>query len=87
MQGFSDFISSGGLVDPPLEEGSFTWSNNMEAEAMSCIDRFFYTTEWEDHFPNIIQQRLPWLLSDHFPIILECGQIQWCKRPFRFENM
>jgi hypothetical protein len=59
MQGFSDFISSGGLVDPPLEGGSFTWSNNREEEAMSCIDRFLYTTEWEDQFPNIIQQRLP----------------------------
>ena len=57
MQGFSDFISSGGLVDPPLEGGS--WSNSREEEAMSCIDRFLYTTEWEDQFPNIIQQRLP----------------------------
>ena len=80
MQGFSNFISSSDLVDPPLEGGS--WSNSREEEAMSCIDRFLYTTEWEDQFPNIIQWRMPWLLSDNFPIILECGQIQWCKRPF-----
>uniref|UniRef100_A0A2N9F4M6 Uncharacterized protein n=1 Tax=Fagus sylvatica TaxID=28930 RepID=A0A2N9F4M6_FAGSY len=84
MQGFSHFISSGDLVDPPLEGGS--WSNSREEEAMSCIDRFLYTTEWEDQFPNIIQRRLPWLLSDNFPIILECGQIQWCSPRYVLAN-
>ena len=86
MHGFSDFISSSGLVDPPLEGGRFTWSNSREEEAMSRIDRFLYTLGWEDQFPNITQRRLP-CLSDHFPIMLECGQIQQCKQPFRFKNM
>jgi hypothetical protein len=30
MFDFSDFISINGLVDIPLEGGSFTWSNNRE---------------------------------------------------------
>ena len=35
-------------MDPPLEEGQFTWSNSREEEAMSRIDRFLYTAAWED---------------------------------------
>uniref|UniRef100_A0A2N9EVU3 Reverse transcriptase domain-containing protein n=1 Tax=Fagus sylvatica TaxID=28930 RepID=A0A2N9EVU3_FAGSY len=35
----------------------------------------------------IIQKRLDRLNSDHFPIALECGNIQKRRRPFRFENM
>ena len=87
MVGFSDFISSCGLVDPPLKGGQFTWSNSKEKEAMSRIDRFLYTAAWEDQFPSITQRRLPRLLSDHFPLLLECGQLQLGKQPFHFENM
>jgi hypothetical protein len=38
-------------------------------------------------FPTIWQRRLPRLLSDHFPLILECGDLSRGRRPFRFENM
>jgi hypothetical protein len=55
--------------------------------AMSHIDRFLYSDNWEDLFPTIIQKRLPRLLSDHFPIILECGDFSRGKCPFHFENM
>ena len=40
-----------------------------------------------DKFPSVSQQRLPRLLSDHFPIVLEGGSFQRGRRPFRFENM
>uniref|UniRef100_A0A2N9F8S0 Uncharacterized protein n=1 Tax=Fagus sylvatica TaxID=28930 RepID=A0A2N9F8S0_FAGSY len=87
MHGFSDFISSCGLRDIPLEGGLFTWSNNRANVAMSRIDRFLYSDEWDDFFPSILQKRLPRILSDHFPIILECGDFSRSRRPFRFENM
>uniref|UniRef100_A0A2N9FKE1 Uncharacterized protein n=1 Tax=Fagus sylvatica TaxID=28930 RepID=A0A2N9FKE1_FAGSY len=87
MQGFSDFISSIGLVDPLLEGGRFTWSNGKEREAMSRLDRFLFSPDWEDKFPCIVQRKMPRLMSDHFPITLECCQFQKCRRHFRFENM
>ena len=45
------------------------------------------STEWADHFGLVTQQRLPRVLSDHFPILLNCGRIIGGKRPFRFKNM
>ena len=33
------------------------------------------------------QQRLLRLLSDHYPILLDCGRIIGGKSPFCFENM
>ena len=87
MQGFSDFIAVLGLIDPQLEGGTFTWTNNKDVEARSRIDRFLLSLDWEDHFPSIIQRRMPRLMSDHFLILLECGQLQKCRRPFRFEKM
>uniref|UniRef100_A0A2N9FPT0 Reverse transcriptase domain-containing protein n=1 Tax=Fagus sylvatica TaxID=28930 RepID=A0A2N9FPT0_FAGSY len=68
MTAFSEFISSCELLDPPLEGGRFTWSNGREIEAMSRLDRFLFSHEWDEKFPTIKQQRLTRLLSDHFPV-------------------
>ena len=84
MREFSDFIFSMGLIDLPMEGGSFTWSN---ARSRSRIDRFLCSLTLEDHFSKLVQRRLPRLLSDHFPISLSCGFMQRRKSPFRFENM
>ena len=46
-----------------------------------------FSADWEDKFPSVSQQRLPRLLSDHFPIVLEGGSFQRGRKPFRFENM
>ena len=87
MNDFSKFIFSLGLMDTPLEGGKFTWSNNRESPAMSRIDRFLYSDDWEDRYPTVVQKRLPKLLSDHCPIMLESGKFLRGKRPFRFEIM
>jgi hypothetical protein len=87
MNDFSEFIFSMGLRDIQLEGGRYTWSNNRENAAMSRIDRFLYSNDWEDRFPTVVQRRIPRLLSDHFPIMLESSQFHRGNRPFRFENM
>jgi len=70
MEDFSEFIHGQSLVDIPLQGGQFTWSNN---QVWSKIDRFMLSSEWEEHYPDVSQSRLPRLLSDHFPLMLDCG--------------
>jgi exonuclease III len=87
MVEFSDFIFMQSLVDLPLEGGQFTWSNNQEDQTWSRIDRFLISPEWEELFPEVTQRRLPGLLSDHFPLLLDCGAPRGGSRYFKFENV
>ena len=87
MTDFSDIIFEQGLIDLPLEGGTFTWSNSREVASSSRLDKFLLSSDWEEHFPNIRQRRLQRFLSDHFLILVEGGNFQRDCRPFRFENM
>ena len=84
MYNFSNFTSINGLMDIPLEGGSYTWSNSLFG---SRIDRFLFSLEWEKHFPTIHQKRLVIVLLDHFSISLEGADIRKGCRLFHFENM
>ena len=59
------------LIDLPLQEGSFTWSGGLHNQAWARLDRFLVSPRWLDQFSNVTQKRLSWLISDHFPIIIE----------------
>jgi len=87
MMEFSEFIYEQGLMDLPIAGGSFTWSNNQDISYWCRIDRFLVSSDWKVKFPGLFQKRLHRLCSDHFPILLDCGGIQWGFRPFKFENM
>ncbi|XP_023904183.1 uncharacterized protein LOC112015948 [Quercus suber] len=87
MREFSNFISEQGLIVILFQGGSFTWSNTCEVAVKARLDRFLFSADWEDKFPSVSLQRLPRLLSDHFPIVLKGGSFQRGRRPFRFENM
>jgi hypothetical protein len=53
----------------------------------SGIDRCLVFPDWEARFPVVSQKRLSHLYSDHFPILLDCGDVSRESRPFKFENM
>ena len=85
MQWFSDFIFSHGLVAHlPMEGGNFIWSNSL---SHFSTNRFLLTLSLEEFFSLVTQRRLPWLLSDHQPILLVCTVVQWGLSQFWFENM
>jgi len=87
MREFSSFIDSYNLIDPPLEGARFTWSSHEEVPVLSHIDRFLFSIEWKDHFQGVHQVTLPKITSDHFPILLQIGEVSRGRRPFKFENM
>ena len=64
-----------------MEGGSYTWSNSLSG---SRIDRFLFSLEWEEHYPNIHKKRLVRVLSDHFLISLEGGIICKGQKAFSF---
>ncbi|RVX17353.1 hypothetical protein CK203_003781 [Vitis vinifera] len=87
MKDFDDFISDCELIDLPLRSASFTWSNMQVNPVCKRLDRFLYSNEWEQTFPQSIQGVLPRWTSDHWPIVLETNPFKWGPTPFRFENM
>ncbi|RVW35116.1 hypothetical protein CK203_085887 [Vitis vinifera] len=87
MKDFDDFISDYELIDLPLRSASFTWSNMQVNPVCKRLDRFLYSNEWEQAFPQSIQGVLPRWTSDHWPIVLETNPFKWGPTPFRFENM
>ena len=64
-----------------MEGGNYTWSNSLSG---SRIDRFLFSLEWEEHYPNIHKKRLVRVLSDHFLISLEGGNICKGQKAFSF---
>jgi hypothetical protein len=87
MREFSDFIFEEGLMDIPLVGYQFTWSNNRDDQCWSRIDRLLFSPNWEERFSDVVQRRLSRLLSDHFPLKLDCGVSNRSGGYFKFENM
>ncbi|RVW70180.1 hypothetical protein CK203_057138 [Vitis vinifera] len=88
MKDFDSFIRECELLDPPLRNASFTWSNMQESPVCKRLDHFLYSNEWGHLFPQGLQEvLLPRRTSDHWPIVLDTNPFKWGPTPFRFENM
>jgi hypothetical protein len=84
---FNNFITDTNLCDPALQNAEFTWSNNRENVIWCRLDRFSFSTGWEDDFPEIRQLALTRVTSDHCPVLLDTINVKWGPSPFRFENL
>ncbi|KAJ9700981.1 hypothetical protein PVL29_006352 [Vitis rotundifolia] len=87
MRDFDSFIRECELLDPPLRNASFTWSNMQESPVCKRLDRFLYSNEWGLLFPQGLQEALIRRTSDHWPIVMDTNPFMWGPTPFRFENM
>ena len=87
MRCFDKFIRESGLLDPPLRNAAFTWSNMQVDPICKRLDRFLFSSEWDFFFSQSLQEALPRWTSDHSPICLETNPLKWGPTPFRFENM
>lgn len=51
------------------------------------MDRFLVSPSWETHYPDLCQKRLPYVCSNHSPILLDCGGLLGGRHYFKFENV
>src|SRR4051812_17809670 len=85
MEDFREFIASMGVVDVPCVGGRFTWFKD-NGKAMSRIDRFLVSRNLIDKW-GVVDQRIGTReVSDHVPISLVCGSVDWGPKPFIFNN-
>ncbi|RVW26986.1 putative ribonuclease H protein [Vitis vinifera] len=76
MRRFAQIIDDLGLVDVPLQGGSFTWSGGLNNQSWARLDRFLATPNWLDQYSRVLQRRLPRPTSDHFLVLLEGGGLR-----------
>ncbi|CAN4128194.1 unnamed protein product [Withania somnifera] len=86
MTEFTDWINEMEIFSPPLFGGSYTWRREENHSTASRINRFLYFNLWEELFAQIRHCVLPGVGSDHYPIILSCGELNLRKTYVKFEK-
>ena len=79
MRCFDEFIRESGLLDPPLRNAAFTWSNMQVVPICKRLDRFLFSSEWNSFFSQSFQEALPRWTSYHSPICLETNPLKWVR--------
>lgn len=83
---FNDMINHLGLIDMPINNRKYTWSNM--GEPRSCQARqVFILDVWEARFSGFWIQAVPKLTLDHIPIYMFSKKDQENRKHiFRFEK-
>ena len=87
MTYFNSLIGELRLVDPPLSNARFTWSNFRDHPICCRLDRFLFTNDWAVGYQCIRQEVEARVVSDHYPVILDTSPTRWGPTLFRFENV
>ncbi|OAY70197.1 hypothetical protein ACMD2_24755 [Ananas comosus] len=83
---FTDLLNSLELIDIPLGNKSFTWSNMQLCPTLAKLDQFIVSTEWDHSFPLSKEIALPRITSNHALIVLSTANKR-TSRLFRFEKV
>lgn len=66
MDLFFSFVRIHALVDLPLADPNFTWSNKRDVSSFAWLDRFLmFDDDWEARFPLVSQSAIPTFIPDH----------------------
>lgn len=83
---FNDLIRQLQVIDVPLQNRIYTWSNKQPTPVFSKLDRVFISTEWSTMLPDISLQAHEVIVSDHVPLVLHLKHQQKVAAPLRIEK-
>lgn len=66
---FNDFINDLALIDLPLRDRQFTWSNRQSSPILARLDRVLVNTAWDSAFPTSKLASFTRSVSDHVPLV------------------
>lgn len=84
---FNNWVSDFALLDIPLQNIQYTWSNFRFNATYSRLDRFFVNQQWLEKFSGASLRGLPRSLSNHCPLLFGTDKQKDGLSPFRFESM
>lgn len=77
MQAFNDWIKAFDLIDYKGNNRKFSRARGGNSPQKALLDRFFANTAWESQYSHATTYYLPRIFSDHSPIILDSGWINF----------
>ncbi len=86
MLSFRNVISNLGLIDLPIINKSFTWTNERPSPILERLDRALISRDWHILFPRSILRAMPQPRSDHTPLVLSAFSFVPATHLFRFES-
>jgi hypothetical protein len=72
---FNDMIHDICLIELPLMDRQFTWSNRRASPTLERIDRAFINTDWDSLLPNTNLSSFTRSTSDHVPLKIQIRSI------------
>jgi len=85
MNFYNSFLVEVELLDLHPLGRNFTWYHP-NGRAMSHIDRALISEGWSSCWGSTSLWVLPRSISDHCPLLLKSGDLDWGPKPFRFNN-
>lgn len=84
---FNTIIESLDLREIELSGRKFTWANALPNPTIEKLDQILTSVEWEQKFPLVTVKTLQRAISDHAPLLVECGEptLKGNKNVFYFE--
>lgn len=83
---FREVVHEIGLVDLPIQNKSFTWSNGRGVSTLERLDCTFISSAWLLVFPRSTLRALPRPRFDHTPLVLSAYTFIPHANQFRFES-
>lgn len=85
MEVFNAFIADVGVIDTPIKNRSFTWSDKRPQPRFTKIDRVFTSNNITAAFLVVTLEALEVLVSDHASLMLKCRGLQHRKGHSKME--